>query len=107
MANTTVSTQQLISAVAEKFTDKLPKKMTKALLTEFLMTIESEIAAGNKARIDKLGVLFAKERAARTGRNPQTGETINIPASKKVSFRAAKSLKDAVGASRKSTKGKR
>ncbi|MEN9529481.1 MAG: hypothetical protein RI932_1354 [Pseudomonadota bacterium] len=107
MANTTVSTQQLISAVAEKFTDKLPKKMTKTLLTEFLATIESEIAAGNKARIDKLGVLFAKERAARTGRNPQTGEAIAIPASKKVSFRAAKSLKDAVGASRKGTKGKR
>jgi len=104
MANNTVSTQQLISAVADKFTDKLPKKMTKTLLTEFLATIESEIAAGNKARIDKVGILFAKDR---TGRNPQTGEAINIPASKKVSFRAAKSLKDAVGTSRKSGKSKR
>ncbi|MEY2987866.1 MAG: hypothetical protein RJB13_1387 [Pseudomonadota bacterium] len=106
MSNT-VSTQQLISAVAEKFTDKLPKKMTKTLLAEFLATIESEVAAGNKARIDKVGVIFAKERAARMGRNPQTGESISIPASKKVSFRAAKSLKDAVGTSQKGTKGKR
>jgi len=106
MSNT-VSTQQLISAVADKFTDKLPKKMTKALLAEFLATIETEVAAGNKARIDKVGVIFAKERAARMGRNPQTGESISIPASKKVSFRAAKSLKDAVGTSEKSTKGSR
>lgn len=106
MSNT-VSTQQLISAVADKFTDKLPKKMTKALLAEFLATIEIEVAAGNKARIDKVGVIFAKERAARMGRNPQTGESISIPASKKVSFRAAKSLKDAVGTSKKSTKGSR
>lgn len=106
MSNT-VSTQQLISAVADKFTDKLPKKMTKALLAEFLATIETEVAAGNKARIDKVGVIFAKERAARMGRNPQTGESISIPASKKVSFRAAKSLKDAVGTSKKSTKGSR
>ncbi len=106
MSNT-VSTQQLISAVADKFTDKLPKKMTKALLAEFLATIEIEVAAGNKARIDKVGVIFAKERAARMGRNPQTGESISIPASKKVSFRAAKSLKDAVGTSNKSTKGSR
>lgn len=107
MANKTVSTQQLISAVADKFTDKLPKKTTKTLLSEFLATIESEVAAGNKARIDKLGILFAKERAARAGRNPQTGESIMIPASKKVAFRAAKSLKDAVGTSRKGGKGKR
>jgi len=45
----------------------------------------------------------AKERAARKGRNPQTGEEISIPASKKVAFRPAKSLRDAVGASKKAS----
>ena len=97
----TVSTNQIISSVAQQFTDKLPKKVTKELLTAFLAAIETEIVAGKKARIDKLGVLYAKERAARKGRNPQTGEEISIPASKKVAFRAAKSLKDAVGIAKK------
>jgi DNA-binding protein HU-beta len=97
----TVSTNQIISDVATQYADKLPKKVTKELLTTFLQAIESEIIMGKKARIDKLGVLYAKERAARKGRNPQTGEEINIPASKKVAFRPAKSLRDAVGVSKK------
>jgi DNA-binding protein HU-beta len=102
----TVSTNQIISSVAAQYSDKLPKKVTKELLTTFLQAIESEIISGKKARIDKLGVLFAKERASRKGRNPQTGEEITIPASKKVAFRPAKSLRDAVGVSKKSAKKK-
>ena len=103
----TVSTNQIISSVAAQYSDKLPKKVTKELLTTFLEAIEAEIISGKKARIDKLGVLYAKERAARKGRNPQTGEEITIPASKKVSFRAAKSLKDAIGASKKAARSKK
>ena len=102
----TVSTTQIISTVAAEFSEKLPKKVTKEVLTSFLAAIEVEIIAGKKARIDKIGVLYAKERAARKGRNPQTGEEISIPASKKVAFRAAKSLKDAIGTSKKATKKK-
>jgi DNA-binding protein HU-beta len=102
----TVSTTQIISSVAAEFSEKLPKKMTKEVLTSFLAAIEVEIIAGKKARIDKIGVLYAKERAARKGRNPQTGEEISIPASKKIAFRAAKSLKDAVGTSKKTSKKK-
>ena len=51
--------------------------------------------------IDKLGILQVKDRAARKGRNPQTGEEIAIPASKKVAFRVASTLKEAVGIKKK------
>lgn len=96
----TVSTSQLIAAVASKHKE-LPKKVTKEVLQEFLATIESELSSElSKVRIDKLGIIQIKDRAARTGRNPQTGEEIKIPASKKVAFRAAKSLKEAVGIAR-------
>ena len=91
----TVSTSQMISNVAEKF-DQLPKKMTKEMISQFLSILESEIAAGKKLRIDKIGILQVKDRAPRIGRNPQTGEEIKIPASKKISFRASKSLKEQI-----------
>ncbi len=98
---TTVSTSQLISAVASKH-DELPKKMTKELIVEFLAEIEAELVSHqSKIRLDKVGIIQVKERAARKGRNPQTGEEIRIPASKKVAFRAAKSLKEAVGIKKK------
>jgi DNA-binding protein HU-beta len=106
MKNSTVSTSQLISAVAANHTE-LPKKVTKEVLQEFLSMIEEEVVSNHsKVRIDKVGILQVKERAARMGRNPQTGEEIRIPASKKVTFRAAKSLKDAVGVKRAAKKKK-
>ena len=98
--NTTVSTSQLIAAVAEKFTE-LPKKVTKEVIADFLATVENEVSHGRKLRIDKVGILQVKERAARMGRNPQTGEEIKIPASKKVAFRPAKSLKEQVTGAKK------
>jgi DNA-binding protein HU-beta len=99
--NATVSTSQLIAAVATKH-DELPKKVTKELITEFLNTIEEHLVKGqSKVRLDKVGIIQVKDRAARKGRNPQTGEEIKIPASKKVAFRAAKSLKEAVGIKKK------
>lgn len=97
----TVSTSNLITTVAGNHTE-LPKKVTKALITDFLEAIEAEIASnGSKVRLDKVGIIQVKDRAARMGRNPQTGEEIKIPASKKIAFRAAKSLKDALGLSKK------
>ena len=66
-------------------------------IAAFLETIEKNLAAGNKVRIDKLGILNVKDRAARKGRNPQTGEEIQIPASKKIAFRVSLSLKTAAG----------
>ena len=100
---TTVSTSQIIANVATKFTE-LPKKVTKEVIAEFLATVEGQVSEGNKLRLDKIGILQIKERAARMGRNPQTGEEISIPASKKIAFRAAKSLKEQVGGARKTTK---
>lgn len=101
--NTTVSTSQLIAAVADKFT-QLPKKVTKEVIADFLATVESEVSNGRKLRIDKVGILQVKERAARMGRNPQTGEEIRIPASKKIAFRPAKSLKEQVTGAKKGAK---
>jgi len=103
----TVSTSQIIAAVANKFT-QLPKKITKEVIAEFLNTVEEEVSGGSKLRIDKIGILQVKDRAARMGRNPQTGEEIKIPASKKIGFRPAKSLKEQVTGVRKvaSTKAK-
>jgi DNA-binding protein HU-beta len=100
----TVSTNKIISSVAAEYSTQLPKKVTKELLASFLKAIETEIVSGKKMRLDKLGVLYAKERNARKGRNPQTGEEIMIPASKKISFRAAKSLKEAIGVGTKTKK---
>ncbi|MBX9703783.1 MAG: HU family DNA-binding protein [Silvanigrellaceae bacterium] len=91
----TVSTSQMIASVASKF-DELPKKITKQVINHFLNTLETEVASGKKLRIDKIGILQVKDRAPRIGRNPQTGEEIKIPASKKIAFRASKSLKDQV-----------
>jgi DNA-binding protein HU-beta len=102
---TTVSTSQIIATVANKFT-QLPKKITKEIISEFLATVEEEVSGGSKLRIDKIGILQVKDRAARMGRNPQTGEEIKIPASKKIGFRAAKSLKEQVTGSRKMAGGK-
>lgn len=103
----TISTNDLIRNVADK-NDQLPKKVTREVLQTFLAEIESQLsAAGSKVRLDKLGIIQIKDRAARMGRNPQTGEEIRIPASKKVSFRASKSLKEAVGVKRRATKAKK
>ncbi|WP_281276270.1 HU family DNA-binding protein [Fluviispira sanaruensis] len=98
----TVSTSALTVEVSTRF-DQLPKKLTKEVIAAFLDAIEDHVAAGKKVRIDKLGILQVKDRAARKGRNPQTGEEIKIPASKKVSFRVASSLKEKVGVKRKSS----
>jgi DNA-binding protein HU-beta len=99
-ASATISTSVLMNEVAVKF-DAIPKKMTKEVVQSFLGAIEDHVAAGRKVRIDKLGILQMKDRAARKGRNPQTGEEIKIPASKKVAFRVAASLKESVGIKKK------
>jgi DNA-binding protein HU-beta len=103
--NATVSTSQIIASVANKFT-QLPKKITKEVIAEFLATVETEVMGGQKLRIDKIGIIQVKDRAARMGRNPQTGEEIKIPASKKIAFRPAKSLKEQVTGSRRTTSAK-
>ena len=85
---------ELITAVAEK-TD-LTKKDSEKALTAVLNTISDALAAGEKVQLIGFGTFDVKERAARTGRNPRTKETIEIPASKIPQFKAGKELKDAV-----------
>ena len=58
--------------------------------------VSKHLKRGDRVRIVGLGILQVRKRAARTGRNPATGEPIQIKASKKVAFRAAKELKEAV-----------
>ena len=101
----TVATSSIIAEVSSRF-EQLPKKITKEVIASFLETIENNVADGRKVRIDKVGILTVKDRAARKGRNPQTGEEIKIPASKKISFRVAKSLKERVGTAKKTSKKK-
>lgn len=95
-----VSTKKLIMDVAERFKE-VSKKATRDVILNFLQQIEDYVATGKKVRLDKLGILQVKDRKARMGRNPQTGEAIKIPASKKVSFRVAGSLKERVGVKKK------
>jgi DNA-binding protein HU-beta len=67
-----------------------------AFLKAFLEAVTGKLSDGVKVKIPDFGILQVKDRPARKGRNPATGETINIKASKKVGFRVAKSLKEAV-----------
>lgn len=76
-------------------------------ITSFLETIENHVASGAKVRIDKLGVLTVKERAARKGRNPRTNEEMIIPASKKVSLRISSVLKEKLGGEVKKSSSKK
>ena len=64
-------------------------------------TIGEALANGEEVRITGFGSFGTRSRAARTGRNPKTGETVSIPASKSPAFKAGKTLKDAVNAGQK------
>jgi DNA-binding protein HU-beta len=75
---------------------ELPKKQVNAMLEDMVSTITKHLKKGARIRIGGLGILQVRKRAARMGRNPATGETIKIKASKKVAFRAAKDLKESV-----------
>ena len=74
----------------------LPKKQAETVLGDFVALATRHIKRGDKIRLTGLGILQVRKRAARIGRNPATGEAIKIKASKKVAFRPAKELKEAV-----------
>jgi DNA-binding protein HU-beta len=75
---------------------ELPKKQAETVLGELITHITKHIKRGAKVRIPGFGILMVKKTSARMGRNPATGETIKIPAKKKVAFRVSKDLKAAV-----------
>jgi DNA-binding protein HU-beta len=86
--------QELISKIAEKAS--ISKKDAAAALTALTATITEELKSGEKVAIPSLGTFEVRERAARTGKNPRTGEAVEIAAKKLPAFKAAKALKDAV-----------
>jgi DNA-binding protein HU-beta len=84
--------------IAEQLSEahELPKRQANEMLTQVIEMIAKSLKKGDKIRLSGLGILQVRKRAARTGRNPQTGEPIKIKASKKIAFRAAKELKEAI-----------
>jgi DNA-binding protein HU-beta len=74
----------------------LPKKLAHDLLSGMVESVTRHLKQGDRIRMGGLGTLEVRMREARTGRNPATGETMQIAASKKVAFRPAKELKEAV-----------
>jgi DNA-binding protein HU-beta len=90
----TITLKQMATELAESH--DLSKKQTEAVLGDLMTLATRHLRNGDKIRLTGLGILQVQNRPARMGRNPATGETIEIKASKKVAFRAAKELKEAV-----------
>ncbi|WNF38021.1 HU family DNA-binding protein [Bacillaceae bacterium IKA-2] len=85
---------ELINAVAEK--SSLSKKDSTGAVDAVFEAITDSLQSGNKVQLIGFGNFEVRERAARKGRNPQTGEEIDIAASKVPAFKPGKALKDAV-----------
>ena len=86
----------LINAIAEK--SELSKKDSEKALNAAVASITEALTNGDKVQIVGFGTFEVSERAAREGRNPRTGETMTIEASKTPKFKAGKALKDLVNA---------
>ena len=82
----------LIALMAEK--SELSKKQAEAALNAFTDTITEALKTGDKVQLMGFGTFEIKERPARTGRKPSTGESIEIPAKKSPAFKAGKGFKD-------------
>ena len=87
---------ELVAAMAEKA--GLSKKDAEAALKAFTETVAEELKKGEKIALVGFGTFEVSERAAREGRNPQTGATMTIAASKAPKFKAGKALKDMINA---------
>ena len=87
---------ELVAKVAENA--GLTKKDAEKAINAVFSSIEKALVDGDKVQMIGFGIFEVKERAARKGRNPQTGNEIDIPASKNPVFKAGKALKDAVNA---------
>ncbi len=90
---------ELVAAIAEK--SELSKKDAEKALKAFTETVSEQLKKGEKIQLVGFGTFEVVKRAARTGKNPQTGKAIKIPASKAPKFKAGKALKDTVNTSKK------
>ena len=75
---------------------EMTKVQSEAVLSDLIEIIAKHLKKGERIKLAGLGIFQVRHRAARMGRNPATGEPIKIKASKKVAFRAAKDLKEAI-----------
>lgn len=89
-----MTTTELITKVAQ--TAEITKKDAKEIVTTTFDVIADILATGEDVKVGSLGSFVVKETAARTGRNPQDGSAIQIPASHKIQYRPASALKEAV-----------
>ena len=87
---------ELVAAMAEE--SGLSRKDAEAALKAFTNVVSEELKKGGKVQLVGFGTFEVSERAAREGRNPQTGEPMPIAASKAPKFKAGKALKDLVNA---------
>ena len=90
----TFTMKQIAAELAERH--DLPKKQAEAVLSDLVTLTTRHLKNGDKIRLTGLGILQVRARPARTGRNPATGEAIQIKASKKIAFRPAKEMKETV-----------
>ncbi len=84
---------QLVEEVAKQTSTK---KEAQDLVEGIIGTIKGNLSKGDDVAISGFGTFKVKQTKARMGRNPKTGETIQIPAKRKISFKAAKDLKDSL-----------
>ena len=94
MPNKNISARDLAATLSKEH--ELTKKKGQEMLGDLVTLITQHLKNGERVKITGLGILQVRNRAARMGRNPMTGEPIQIKASKKVAFRATKELKMAV-----------
>ena len=90
----TISNRQIAVQMATKH--GLTKKQANQIMDDLVVLVTKQLKKGVRIRLNGLGILQVRKRAARMGRNPATGEAIKIKASKKVAFRAAKELNKSV-----------
>jgi DNA-binding protein HU-beta len=93
-ANRPVTLKNIAAEIADK--RGVSKREIEEILNETIALVAKNLKKGQKIRLVGLGILQVRKRAARMGRNPATGETIKIKASKKIAFRAAKELKESI-----------
>lgn len=85
---------ELVAAVAEKA--GISKKDSEAAVAAFIASVQGALKAGEKVQLVGFGTFEVRERSERQGRNPQTGKTVTIPASKVPAFKAGKAFKDLI-----------
>ena len=94
---------ELVAAVAEQ--TGITKKQAEEAVKAFTAAVTAALVKGDKVQLVGFGTFEVSERPARQGRNPRTGESMNIAAAKAPKFKAGKALKDAVNAPKKAKKG--